>query len=493
MFPRFVLFNILFNIFPFILLALLLGGKLMPDSREIALLIILFIFLPFSIILQGVDLYLIKNYNNQNNLKTADILRGGYKLCVSVFILSMAVAIFIALGYAFFVVPGIIIVLFYFVALPTLVNEQEGVSAAFEKCVRHMKGYKLKVFGLLLLLGAMYIPVAVLLKVIEGKLLPWLIGESAYLGLIVVFVFKLIMTLIALCFGYILSFVVYDVIRSGKIEDWEAFKSEKGAKYHVLRIASLCLAVLGVVLGVYIVLSSITSTVSSITSAQNKAQDAALKSKVSRMRTSLMIYQDMNNKYPKNLEELCERDSLACSGNDYKNFSYTLLPGGNSYKLCTKLSDNKTDFCVEGNTPTNSNRKETREVAKNIDNVPNITEDSVNDSMESDKQTEGVVAEKAPEVTPVEAIESTSDKSKDAAFKSYLTSLRPALFVYRNTKNKFPTTFEDLLSSEFYHGFSDDKVYNERITYTVSPDGNSYKLCILLTDNKNTHCLSDSN
>jgi len=70
--------------------------------------------------------------------------------------LTILWALGIGLGFVLLLVPGIILLLVWAVAVPALVVERQGIVAAFRRSAELTKGAKWKIFGLLLVLLCVY-------------------------------------------------------------------------------------------------------------------------------------------------------------------------------------------------------------------------------------------------------------------------------------------------------------------------------------------------
>jgi hypothetical protein len=70
--------------------------------------------------------------------------------------LSILLAIGIMIGFVLLIVPGIILLLMWAVAVPSLVIERGGVFAAFARSAELTRGARLRILGLFLLLAVIY-------------------------------------------------------------------------------------------------------------------------------------------------------------------------------------------------------------------------------------------------------------------------------------------------------------------------------------------------
>jgi hypothetical protein len=78
--------------------------------------------------------------------------------------LSILYAIAIGLGLVLFLIPGLILLLMWAVAVPSLVVERQGVMAAFRRSAQLTKGSRLKILALFLVFGVAYLALSWLLR-----------------------------------------------------------------------------------------------------------------------------------------------------------------------------------------------------------------------------------------------------------------------------------------------------------------------------------------
>lgn len=71
--------------------------------------------------------------------------------------LSILWAFGVMLGFVLLIVPGIILLMMWAVAVPALVVERQGVFSAFRRSAELTKGAKWKIFGLCLVLLVIYL------------------------------------------------------------------------------------------------------------------------------------------------------------------------------------------------------------------------------------------------------------------------------------------------------------------------------------------------
>ena len=71
--------------------------------------------------------------------------------------LAILYSLGVALGFMLLIVPGIMLMVAWIVAAPALVEERQGVFEAFQRSRDLTRGARWKIFGTLLVLGALYI------------------------------------------------------------------------------------------------------------------------------------------------------------------------------------------------------------------------------------------------------------------------------------------------------------------------------------------------
>src|SRR5438105_308068 len=86
----------------------------------------------------------------------AESLSAGLRVVFPLIGLSLLWAIGVGIGFILLIVPGIILLMMWSVAVPALVVEREGVFAAFSRSAQLTKGARWKIFGLSLVLLVIY-------------------------------------------------------------------------------------------------------------------------------------------------------------------------------------------------------------------------------------------------------------------------------------------------------------------------------------------------
>lgn len=80
--------------------------------------------------------------------------------------LSILLGIGIAIGFVLLIIPGVILMLVWAVAVPTLVIERGGVMAAFSRSAELTKGVRVKIFALFLVIGILYLAISYVFRLV---------------------------------------------------------------------------------------------------------------------------------------------------------------------------------------------------------------------------------------------------------------------------------------------------------------------------------------
>jgi len=78
--------------------------------------------------------------------------RAALRMAIPLIGLSILLAIGVGIGFMLLIVPGVMLYMAWAVAAPTLVEEREGIFAAFARSAELTKGARWKVFGIILIL-----------------------------------------------------------------------------------------------------------------------------------------------------------------------------------------------------------------------------------------------------------------------------------------------------------------------------------------------------
>lgn len=96
------------------------------------------------------------------------IIRKGVSLAIPVLLISVSAGFLMLIGFAVFVIPGVILATMWFVCIPAAVVEREGFIASFRRSVRLTRGYRWPVFGTIILLYIVQMIVGAIVAIILG-------------------------------------------------------------------------------------------------------------------------------------------------------------------------------------------------------------------------------------------------------------------------------------------------------------------------------------
>jgi hypothetical protein len=86
-----------------------------------------------------------------------EIVAYGFKLLAPIFVLGIVVTIIYFLGFVLLVVPGVIAIVFLWVAIPAAVIERTGIFASIRRSRQLTKGSRWRVFGILVLMVVVFV------------------------------------------------------------------------------------------------------------------------------------------------------------------------------------------------------------------------------------------------------------------------------------------------------------------------------------------------
>jgi hypothetical protein len=114
------------------------------------------ISLIISALVQGALTRATVSANEGQRASFGQSLSAGLAVVLPLIGLSLLWGLGVGIGFVLLVVPGIILLMMWAVAVPSLVVEREGVFAAFRRSAELTKGARWKIFGLSLVLLAIY-------------------------------------------------------------------------------------------------------------------------------------------------------------------------------------------------------------------------------------------------------------------------------------------------------------------------------------------------
>ncbi|MHA6769860.1 hypothetical protein [Sphingobium ummariense] len=149
---------LLFGAIPQVLYSYFIGSQLAnaEPGSQLAIAAISFgsmvVFLLFSMLVQGALVRATTAFAEGGRASFAECLSVGLSAAVPLIGLTILMVLALMAGFILFVIPGVILLLMWAVAVPALVTERIGVFAAFSRSRALTKGARWRIFGLYLLL-----------------------------------------------------------------------------------------------------------------------------------------------------------------------------------------------------------------------------------------------------------------------------------------------------------------------------------------------------
>lgn len=81
---------------------------------------------------------------------------------ISIILLQIVVGILVLIGFIFFIIPGVILTLMWFVSLPSMVVENKGVFDSMSRSSELTKNNRMRILGVGLVVLALYIVIAII-------------------------------------------------------------------------------------------------------------------------------------------------------------------------------------------------------------------------------------------------------------------------------------------------------------------------------------------
>lgn len=201
-FGKFVLLSLI-PMVPLLVLALIvLGRPAAPATLGFLAIITALLTFVLSIVAQATTLYGAFQAMRGQPFTIGQSFQVGLGRAVPVIGCALLVGLAVTLASILLVVPGLIVLCMYYVAIPVCVIEQPGVVASTSRSAALTKGYRWSIFGLFLLVT--------IVSALVGGVLTRLGGGA--LGALLSFGWQIIAT----AFGAVLATVVYHDLRVAK-------------------------------------------------------------------------------------------------------------------------------------------------------------------------------------------------------------------------------------------------------------------------------------
>lgn len=142
--------------------AVLIGAALLLFGLQFVVFVILpgasiaiaILFWALSVLYQGMVVNLVKDLQSgRRDHSVGDLLRSVEPVLLPLMAVSILTAIGVAIGFVLFIIPGLILLVFWSVVAPVTVLERPGVFAAFARSRQLVAGNAWPVFGVIILVA----------------------------------------------------------------------------------------------------------------------------------------------------------------------------------------------------------------------------------------------------------------------------------------------------------------------------------------------------
>ena len=132
------------------------SGAVTGRGLAVAMFLSGLIMMVISALVQGALTRATVSANEGQRASFGESLSSGLQVVFPLIGLSILWALGVGIGFVLLIVPGIILLMMWSVAVPSLVVERQGVFAAFRRSSQLTKGARWKIFGLSLVLLVIY-------------------------------------------------------------------------------------------------------------------------------------------------------------------------------------------------------------------------------------------------------------------------------------------------------------------------------------------------
>jgi len=309
--------------------AVLVGGEFLITGGIglfLLLVILFFVIIPISQVWGQIALlYAIKDV--QERIGIIESYRRGWRKIISYWWISLLAGFIILGGFLLLVVPGIVLMVWFSLALFVLVAEDLKGMDALLKSKEYIKGKWIGVLWRLFFIVA----ISLIISFISSFL--FIVLKVPFGSKISNFIVGLFLTPLTMTY----LFLVYRNLKSIKGE--VVFAPNKGKKAIFIFIG---------ILGTLLIPIMLFSTVFlNLNSAREKARDARRRADVTHIQLGLEIYYDKNNQYPFSLDELSPNYLLntPVDPSTGQSYQYQLDQDSEDYTLCTQFEATKIQEC----------------------------------------------------------------------------------------------------------------------------------------------------
>lgn len=263
------------------------------------------------------------------DLKVKEAFKRARPYFLEFIIVNFFVGILVIFWSLLFIIPGIIVSVYYSFAIWTLIFEDYKGMSALKRSKELVKGHWWSVFSRLLIFGLIHLVIILVLSI------PFVfIKEGSVLEFIWNFTTSMLDIIISIVFA-IYSYLIYkDLVR---IKGESQIEKKKGGKKIII---------VAIILGLFISLSIIIFV--SLDSIKMIDRDANRVSDIETIQTELEIYYDNNGHYPIRLNNLLNLESSVSANKlsdpqSHSEYKY-MRDGFNSYELCFELEEDGSGY-----------------------------------------------------------------------------------------------------------------------------------------------------
>ena len=107
-------------------------------------------------VLQGALIRATVEENEGRHSGFAECVAAGFRVCLPLFVVDLIFLIAMTIGFVLLIVPGILVMVVWSLAAPAVAVERGGIMRSFGRSAELTKGHRWKIFGLFLILAAIY-------------------------------------------------------------------------------------------------------------------------------------------------------------------------------------------------------------------------------------------------------------------------------------------------------------------------------------------------
>ncbi len=399
----------------------------------------------------------------------AESFKRGWKKLGSYIWVSLLVGFVTLGGFALFIVPGVLFIVWFYPAIFVVIAEESRGMDALMRSRAYVRGKWLSVFWrlfvMVVLIWTTYLP-------------PMLVGllNIPYLAQIMQFLLSLLLGPFVATYG----FVLYRNLR--RMYEGTTVAAAPSPKWPFVLVGFV-----GGLIVPILIMSSI--VLGGLGTAKEKSRDAQRISDIANIQLASELYYDLNQQYAATLEQLVDShylSSMLTDPTDHTPYYYVQLRGGKGYVVAASLE--------RGDNPV-------LKADADKDIMEFLTDDSIGCQRETGRHCYDIVGDDFLPLSdtslllPVTTISSSSSASevsaRDAQRLSDILQIQLALGRYYSARLFYPSSLRALVP--LYLGrLPSDPSDKENYNYEVQKNGASYVLAASLENGNDLHLVTDT-